>query len=92
MLTAERRTREKAMIDDPMKWPLLVLPMKNLEERDKTGFPPIGFLRAGMEWDTTERVLHLGSIHTIGDTKADHTNTITFKDTDALLDAGWVVD
>lgn len=86
-LETQERERNRAMIEDPMSWPLLVLPMKNSRVPDEDGFPRLGYITAGMtSHEGTERVIHLGPMY------APNGETEAYQDVDALLDAGWVVD
>lgn len=84
--TTDQRERTKAMIDDPMRWPMLVLPLKNPERRQPGGWPLLGSLRTGMSWQDSTRVVYIGTMYEPG------SETETYETTDALLDAGWIVD
>lgn len=88
-LTPEQREREKAFIDNPLRWPLLRLPVKNRQERGEHGFPKLGRITCGMSWDTDERTVYIGSMY---DPITEDTERVTYPSTDALLDAGWVID
>lgn len=88
-LTQEQREREKQMIDNPMRWPLLRLPLKNHQQREAHGWPTLGRLATGMSWPSEERTVYVGPIY---DPITKDTECLTFANTDALLDAGWVVD
>lgn len=92
MSDVERRKRDKAMIDDPQRWPHLRLPLKNPSryngERHAQAF---GYLMAGMDWSSHERVVYHGTIFD-PPAGAEASHCEHYEDTDALLDAGWKVD
>lgn len=79
---------DRALIDDPMKWPLLILPMRNSSDKDTTGLPRLGYLATGMMWPDEKRVMFLGTIYD----KPSDCEKVVFENTDALLEAGWRVD
>jgi hypothetical protein len=86
MMSAVGTKRDVEMIDDPMRWPQMRLPVKN-PDRYNTDKPSLGWLFAGMEWEGRERVVHLGNVF-----DAAASGEERYQDTWALVDAGWVVD
>jgi hypothetical protein len=86
--TATRRAQDREMIEDPLRWPQLRLPLKN-PARYNTERPAFGFLEpVGATWgDDPRRPLYLGNIFSGPDGHTDW-----YDDVDALLDDGWTVD
>src|SRR4029077_4407676 len=95
-LTAEERARERAMILNPYEWPHMFLPLKR---RKDVGFPDCALLRTAItEADyliaqelrkPTELIVDVNACiwGPIGPVER-----VFYKDVDALLDDGWVVD
>ena len=83
-------TREdhKAMILDPFKWPHLVLPIK----RYVNGRMETGLVYAGMEKLKEDEPIQVKLNSTIFGDVGEKVEMTTFKNVDALLDDGWVVD
>lgn len=85
-LTPEQRQKEKEFIDNPMGWPMLVLPVKRY---NGSGAPELGRMHTGMAWRSAERTVYLATIY---EKVTDETERVVYENTDALLDAGWIVD
>lgn len=81
-----RFERDRERINDPMNWPQMRLPLKN-PGRYNTDRPSLGWLFTGYCWSSLERQVFLGNIF---DKNAEGSEV--YKDTEALLDAGWTVD
>ena len=79
--------RDRRMINDPMGWPQLRLPVKNPGRYDSDVDNAFGVLDTGMAWPDERRIVHVGNLYLpLGE------KTEEYESTDALLDAGWVVD
>lgn len=83
---SSRFERDREIINNPMRWPQMRLPMKN-PKRYNTDRPSLGWLFAGMEWQDDERTVHLGNIFDKG-----AAGTEVYRDTEEMLDDGWTVD
>ena len=81
-----RFERDREMVNNPMGWPQLRLPMKN-PGRYNTEQPNLGWLWASMEWPGDERTVYFGNIF-----DRDSSGSEVYQDTEAMLDAGWTVD
>ena len=80
-----RFERDREMVNNPMGWPQMRLPMKN-PGRYNTEQSNLGWLFTGMEWPSAERTVYIGNI--FGESHDEE----QYQDTEAMLDAGWVVD
>jgi hypothetical protein len=79
--------RDREMIENPMRWPNIRLPLKNPSRYDTDIDRAFGVLVTGMTWPSEKRAVHIGNLFMpLGD------ETEEYENVDALLDAGWVVD
>jgi hypothetical protein len=85
-----QHTREdhKQMILDPFKWPHLVLPIKRYVD----GMMETGVVYAGMDKLKEDEPIRIKNNTTIFGNLPGIQEIITYKNVDALLDDGWVVD
>jgi hypothetical protein len=86
------REEEKAMMQDPMRWPHIVLPVKR--RREGQSWPDVGIMlvsRVDAELKgVVKPEVYLRSLY--DKEPLSETEIIQYPDFDALLDDGWVVD
>jgi len=80
-------SKDRDMIIQPGRWPLLYLPLKR---RVEGGWPEIATLMTATYDDTAELMIRI-NWSVMGPVSGDVTEK-TFKNVDELLADGWVVD
>ena len=86
-LTNEEHERHRKMILDPMKWPVMWLPLKR--HREGGGYD-VAVLGTATKDEKQELNIFINL--TIFGSEVGDVEEKTYTDVDALLDDGWIVD
>jgi hypothetical protein len=84
------REEEREMILNPFKWPHLILPLKRFQPGKGLETAILSYPK--MRTIDKNEAITIRTNTTIFGPLAKERTTVTYKDVEALLDDGWVVD
>lgn len=83
------KTRTVQMLTSAEDWPMLILPVKNTEQKQPDGFPKLGYVLEPAHGGQGPLTIYIGNMFDVdpaNDLKVD------FRDVAQAVHAGWRVD